>query len=743
MDGMVQNGIVVAAAPDPAEDQLFMEQRKAVVSDLIAMRNRWMEHRKSTGVEGRWAEATALYFGLDAPDVSDMEDLLTNGPRRPSQRVKSQVVRSRVVINIVRPKVDQAVARFSEIMLPLDGMNFGLEPTPVPDGVQNMSGKASPTIDHNTGQPTGLTADDEYKAIVAATAESVAKHEDVIADQLSECAYNGQLRIGIEDYVRLGTMIIEGPLPRMKTKRRWQVGQGGESIRIEEEGLLPVAERRDPWDVWFDPAAGSDHRRGAGYWVRHLVTKRQLRQLKGQFGYSEADIDAVIKMGPQKRLVDGRAKARVGKDESFEMFVYHGEIDDGIYSKVSLERDDPDGCVCSGVFMLCNEHLIGAMPSWCEDGEMPIHVACWRKTDDTPYGIGLANEQRSQQSVVNSSWRMLMDGAAQTIGDQLVIKRDGLESATPGGHVIGRGIGVWYASEKIQDVRQAFQVFSFPSHLGEHLNIVKAAMEYAEIESNMPQLMGGSGGGNAHETLGGMEMLFNNATVSLRHRVRTIDDDITFPLITGFYDFNMEFHDDPSIKAEAVIQPRGSSVLLEKDIQNKLTMQLAGVLQNPKYALYIDPEKELDIVLRALKVRPEQVKASPDEIKQRQQQAAQNPAPPDPKIVSLQMQRELKQMDIQDRQAQREFEMQRNAKDNQIRSESLQYNRAREAQEYELGLTDLSLKRDLALMKLQTDADLSKAGIVAKERLQAMKIDSENARFNAEAALRVRTGAGI
>lgn len=720
------------------------EERKAVLDDLIAMRGRWIEYRRNTGVEDRWRKATRLYFGADIAKTNEFTETLKNGPSKP-KAASSGPTRSRVSINIVRPKVDQAVARICEIMLPVDDSNFGLTATPVADAVAELVGDQRPTLDPRTGQPTGFTADIEAKSISEAAAESVAKHEKVIQDQHAECGYDAQLRLAFEDYCRLGTAVVEGPIPEAQRRVRWQAGTDGVMRKVVEVKVVPVSRRRDCWDVWFSPDCGNDHQRGGGYWSRRMVSRKELRALREQPGYSTADIDAVLKETPTRVNAAARVKTLVTQDSSYELFIWHGEIEPEQYRCCTIlderEEGEEEDEVEFGIVMIVNDKMIGAMPSWIDDGKLPVSVACWRATDDSPYGLGIPDEQEDQQAVVASAWRQLMDHGRFTVGTQFIMRRDGLTPATNPGSYAYEPNRVWLAGKDIDDVRKAMAAVDVPNHLAEYLAVVKAAMEFADTESNMPQLLAGSGGGNAHETLGGMSMLFNNATTTLRHRVRTLDDNITDPQVSGYYDWNMSFHPDPSIKVEAKVVAKGSTVLLEKDIQNQMTINLATILQNPKYAPFIDDEKELDIILRAMKVRPEDVKKDAAAI----EESKANPpeAQPDPKIVAAGMNLEAKKMDIADSEQQRQFEADRNNQELAFRRENLAYNSRREDQEFTIAMNDQAIKRDATLIKIDADVMKSREGIIAKQRMQALDIDAQNQRMNAELATKYSMGSGI
>lgn len=726
------------------------QRRQGVLDDMIKMRNRWMEYRRNSGVEQRWRKASALYFGIDLEQSkTELEDVLKNGP---SRRSRAKPNRSRVKVNIVRPKVDQAVARLCEILLPVDDSNFGLSPTPVADAVAELIGNKTPTIDPATGQPTGFTADEEARAIGEAAAESVAKMEKVIQDQHAECGYDAQLRMGIEDYCRLGTMIVEGPVPMASKRVRWAAGSDGQFRKIVETKLEPISRRLDLWDTWFSPDCGNDHQRGGGYWVRRMVSRKDLRALREQPGFSAADIDAVLKETPTRVAgAESRVKRTVvTEDSSYELFIWHGDIEpDRFRDCVCLDESELDGEgnaieqeVERGLVMICNERLVGALESWLEPGDpMPVSVACWRATDDSPYGLGIPDEQDDQQSVVNGAWRQLMDHGRYTVGVQFVRKKGGINPATDAGDITPTPNRMWDADDSVEDVRKAFAAIDVPSHLSDYLNIVKTAMEYADTESNMPALLSGSNTGNAHETLGGMAMLFNNATTTLRHRVRVLDDKITDTQVAGYYDWNMSFHPDSSIKAEAKVVTKGSTVLLEKDIQNQMTLQAAALLQNPKYEKFIDPEKELDILLRAMKMNPVQLKRAAAEVKQLEENPPQPPA--DPRIVAAQMNMQAKQLDIEDRQRQREFEERRNQDELGFRQENLLYNKDREDKEYRIAMTDQAIKRDATLLKIDADVLKTREGIIAKQRMQALQIDAENQRMNAELATKAQMGSGI
>ena len=254
--------------------------------------------------------------------------------------------------------------------------------------------------------------------------------------------------------------------------------------------------------------------------------------------------------------------------------------------------------------------------------------------------------------------------------------------------------------------------------------------------------MGGEQG-SAPETVGGMVMLYNNANAVLRQRVKLFDDHVTKPHIGRYYDWEMANNPDPDIKGDYEIDARGSTALIERDIQNQALLNLANITNNPRYIPLLKEREELRAILKAFKVNPDELMKDEETVEQEAAAMAEQGAPQDPKMVAAEMQMQIKQMDLEDRQQQRQFELERNQRELEFRQQNLQYNAQREQSEAEQASVDAQLSRELALAKMEQDGINSREEMNRKERIEMIKIQDGRERFNAEAALRINTGAGI
>jgi hypothetical protein len=718
-------------------DQRVHQEVEKLHGMFSTLRDKWVQHRATTDVERRWRRNAQLYFGERTESTGEFENTLRNGP--PARKV-TDGNRSRVVINIVRPKVDQAIARMCEILFPVDDRNWDIKPTPIPE-VADMIGDERPTVDPQTKQPTGMTANEEAKVVVEAAKKACESMRTSIDDSLTECDYNGESRKIVENAIRLGAGVLYGPLPARQTSKIWLPQPDGTQALQYNENIVPASQSLDPWDVWFDPACGNDHQRGRGFWMRRNVTRKELRAVVGLPGYDTQAIREVLRSSPSRiRVAEGRVLRDVIQEDSYEMWTYHGEIEPDEMLTLTERAGDPIEDVTFGVLVMVNDKVIGAMPSWVADETLPIDVWCWRKADDSPYGYGLPDELEHQQRVVNSAWRQVMDNGRTSLGGQIVMKK-GLIIPQNGSYEITPN-KIWLAKDDLEDVRQAFSVFEFNSHLQELLSIAQAAMAFADTESSMPQIMGGEQG-SAPETVGGMVMLYNNANAVLRQRVKLYDDNVTRPHIGRYYDWKMANDPDPAIKGDYEVDARGSTALVERDIQNQALLNLANITNNPRYTPHLKEREELRAILKAFKVNPDELMKNEDEVAQDAQAQAEQGAPQDPRIAVAQMNMQAKQMDIEARKEAMQLEAQLTQMDMESKQQNTAYQIERERAESEQTMIGRQFDREIALAKMEQDGQMTREELERRERLELLKLDSARQLFNAEAAIKARQGSGI
>lgn len=735
---------VEVLTPEQLEDRLKKEQEErlakleALGSTLSKSRDEAVSGRRESGIEDDWLDDEEAYEGIDDAN----RDIFRNrakplSPEGGADKLARTDNRSRVFLNITRPYVDAAAAKVADMLLPTDEQNWGLEETPIPD-LMNYKQDASPVITPD-GQPVmaqdghQVTVNEQIEQILEQAKEAAKKAERRIDDWLAECNYNSEVRKLIEDSSRIGTGVMKGPFPTVNTRSKVKK-EGGLTSVESETYLAPASRAISPWNFFPDPSCGDNIHKGSHTWERDTLTRKQVRDLKDNPAYIPEMLDAVLKEGPQlsfvKNPVVEKGRDDVSDKDTFEVWYYYGFI----------EPDDMEvaGCACDSdravpaLVVMINDHVVMAAENPHKDGAFPYDVMPWQRRIDHWAGSGVSRQMRTPQRMLNAATRSMMDNAGMSSGPQIVARRTAIEPANGVWEIAPKKL--WFALDEYEGpVRDAFEAIDIPSRQADLMGIIQFAQKMGEDVTGLPMLLQGQQGA-APETVGGMQMLNNNASTVMRRIARTFDDNITEPHIRRYYQWLL---DDPDVpeeeKGDYKIIARGSSALVERDIQNQTIAQMGAMVLNPAFG--INPKLWIAEYFKSQRLDPNAFMFTEEELQQMQEAAAQNP-PQDPATIRAQTQ-------LQIAQVRREGEMQKVQVNQQSDMQELQF-KAQEAErdrqherdmrnmEYQMKMMEFAEKRNITLEQLKTQL----ADTALKER-------NRRDMFVAEKNLALQTGSGI
>jgi hypothetical protein len=463
------------------------------------------------------------------------------------------------------------------------------------------------------------------------------KAEHQIEDWLTECQWHNEMRLMIEDAARMGTGVIKGPYPM---KRRVRKFSGGILQFIET--IVPFSKAVNPRNLFPDPSCGTSIHKGSYIWERDWITGKQLRDLKGVSGYLDDQIDACLQEGPDRRNVeDDRVDgASLTNDtDRFEIWYYHGQ----------LNREDLDACgvddlpedmeVFPAIGTLVNGRLIKASMSPLDSGEFPYDVIPWQRRQGMPWGFGVARHIRSPQKMLTGAVREMMDNAALTSGPQIVSRKGVVKPANGIWEIVPRKLW-WLTEDSMAKAQEAFMAIDIPNQQQQMLNIIEYALRMAEDSAGLPMLMQGQQG-KAPDTVGGMEILNNNAHTVLRRLARNMDNMITEPHIRRYYEWILMYGPEEA-QGDLMIDAQGSSALVERNIQNQAIQGMGELVMNPIFG--IDPQKWFSEMLKAQRLDPKRFQYEEGE--------GPPPIPPEVQQQVQEMQQMIQQLQEQNQQLQ-------------------------------------------------------------------------------------------
>jgi hypothetical protein len=645
-----------------------------------------------------------------------------------------------------------------DLLLPTDDSNFSIQPSPIPELAEAM-GDPTPVLGMN-GQPVmmqpnvndipagamggmatnvpgvGDKPQDQMGAMqmpdmgprpmtvgdIAAKQMSLARKKSDAAqkrieDWLVQCQYNAEVRKVIEDCARIGTGVLKGPFPKKYKYRRAVASGGMMSIEMTED-IAPASKRVDPWNLFPDPNCGESIHNGSYLFERDYMTARQLKDLVGLPDYDEEKIAQVLEEGPKKKSEGVRNDRVLQDDERFEVWYYYGFIEKEDLEAMGCECEDELAQI-PAILTLVNDCVIKATISPIESGEFPFDVMPWQRRQLMPWGIGVARQLNTPQRMLNAAARNMMDNAGLSAGPQIVMKRGIVTPADGKWEITPRK--QWWINEDADamQVQHAFMAIQIPAMQVELNNIIQFALAMAEQTTGLPMLMQGQSGqtGPAGETVGGMTILMNNASTVLRRLARTFDDYITEPHIRRFYEWLMLYGENDDEKGDFVIDARGSSALVERDLQNQAVMQLGQMVLNPAFG--ISPDRWMREALKAQRLDPEKFLLTPEEKQALQQQAAQQQQAPAPAVQAAQIKA---QADLQKAEISADLMKERISVDRDRDTVYVQAQGNRDQIMAQAKMAELQLKRELALLEYANTNRLAIQDVKASLAETAMKL---------------------
>ena len=121
----------------------------------------------------------------------------------------------------------------------------------------------------------------------------------------------------------------------------------------------------------------------------------------------------------------------------------------------------------------------------------------------------------------------------------------------------------WRNKRPGADARQGIQFIAIDSRLAEFQAIFGMSKQLIEEVGTLPAFMQGTEAPNYMQSATGASIAYTAANLWVRRAVRNWDDDIVAPLITRFFDWNMQYSEKEEIKGDSRVRAMGIAALVE------------------------------------------------------------------------------------------------------------------------------------------------------------------------------------
>lgn len=584
------NDKTLALDDSPKDEDTF------VAGDLISfIEKRYVKAEESRRAdEDRWLRAYRNYRGIYGPDVKFTE-----------------TEKSRVFVKVTKTKTLAAYGQITDVLFSNNKFPLSIDPSVLPEGVAESvhfdpkgapasipfgeEGAASIGNDFDLdkleemlgalkndlkdipglkdGPGTTPSAVTFSPAMVAAK-----KMEKKIHDQLDESGASKHLRASAFEMALFGTGVMKGPFAINKEYPNWtEDGKYKPTIKT-----VPEASHVSIWNFYWDPDANNTEE--CQYVIeRHKLSRTQLRALKRRPHFRKNVIDQLVEQGEgyvKKYWEDDlRDYAPNFAVERFEVLEYWGNVDIELLEENDIEipEEFQDGDELQANIWYCNGKIIRLVLNPFKPSKIPYYAVPYELNPYSLAGVGVGENMDDTQTLMNGFMRMAVDNAV--LSGNLVFEVDetnlvpGQDMSVYPGKVFRRQGGA---------PGQSLFGTKFPNVSQENMQLFDKARQLADESTGMPSFAHGQTGvSGVGRTASGISMLMNAAGGSIKTVIKNVDDYLLAPLGKAFFNFNMQFDFDPSIRGDLEVNARGTESLMATEVRSQRLMQFLQIVSNP------------------------------------------------------------------------------------------------------------------------------------------------------------------
>jgi len=489
--------------------------------------------------------------------------------------------RSDVFVRLTKMKVVSATASIEDIML--QGGNLPWEVSPTENPVNAMS---------------GIQLDE--KLIEERCQNMKRKIKDTITETLAVWPFIGS----IQEQSIYGWSFLSFPMLKDYERVSFEarVPEVGfivpEELKNEQMRFFPKIEKyRLPslvhpsvWDVYWD-LEDPDPQKGQATIQRMDVSPGMLRAIAEESPHLY-DMEVVNQVIGKFKDATGTTDSRnpylatlPERKRGIVILSYYGRVEKTLLKKEGVDTVDRIGketeilCALAGAeddMMMIRPPKENRLPM----KRRPLWISRWEHGMHEPGGIGIPENIKDAQQMVNSAYRRFIDNKSLA-GNLMMAGKSG--DLAPGQDRHPRP-GKWFElAEHVQDVRAAIQYFSPPDIGDGLLDLINLAERFADEESNLPKILQGEMARHQPKTAFEMSKLVQSANKTLSKVIRNIDFEHVEPYIRALYTYFMIADPDENIKGDYTCKATGFNSFMDKQVKganllNMLTFALSNNL---------------------------------------------------------------------------------------------------------------------------------------------------------------------
>lgn len=588
------------------------------------LKSKYEEYKDArSDIEDEWIEDLRAFMGQYDPETL--------------HRIQEKGDRSQVYVGLTRTKVLAAYSRITDLLFQPGQKFYSIQATPVakqPMVEKELTEQAALEIMQASQVVDPMIVDDLIQARFRELKKELDEETDirvenmleVINDQTLESNLEGKMKDAIMEQVIFGTGAMKAGTLRIERNHKWINSEEGYNLIYEEEPM-PEMEAVSIFDLYPDPYATSieDMR---SIFRRHIISRPDLVELKTAPGFNPAEIDECILMNPEgnhyeeQHEKDRRDIANLNdyetKSGKFEVLEFWGSVNGFDLEEAGIEFNESDDLTqeyqCN-IWMI-DDKIIKAQLNPLPGGVIPYFIFPYEKNPHVFWGTGVPRMMADSQQTMNAATRIYLDNVALSSGPMVEVNTDIMASGEDPTDLYPWRVFLREGGDGNQPMVRFYQPQSNSPAL---VSVIELFRRFADETTALPSYTHGQTQSSLNRTATGISILMSNANIVLKSVIKNIDDYLTKPLVRSLYDWNMTWNPNDDIKSDMRIIAKGSTTMVQKEVQSQRLLQFLSLINNPADMQMIKRDKLLTDIAKSLDIDPEDVLKSQKELMDEQQ----------------------------------------------------------------------------------------------------------------------------
>ena len=624
---------------DEAEEEVVEQEAdgtqaqsmQSLGSRLAGTFQEYKDARKET--ENEWLKDLRQYQGIYEPDVLARLNAASGS-------------RSKVFVGLTRTKVMAAYSRIIDLLFQHGDVFFSVSPTPIPQidplKAMEMRKMAMDQIMMASGQDPMMNQDlvaarmeeleaeflEVEKEIAQQAAESMTTD---IEDQLIETNAEMKLKESMLEACIFGSGAVKSGTVRIDKKQSYskmldpETGQQGYALSVVET-VAPDVESVSIFDLYPDPYC-TTLEDCDGLFRRHVLTRKQMRDLADLPQFDGEMVKYLLKIHrngnhtEEDHETTRRRIAGIHENSESNRFVvmeYWGTVDGYDLEEHGIElpegsdlSDDYSACV-----WFCDGKVIKVMLNPITGYKIPYHIFPYERSPHQFWGTGVPRMMRDSQGTMNTATRIWLDNMALSSGPMVEVNTDLLAAGEDPTDIHPWRVFLREGGDGSMPAVRWYQPVANANGLNQ---IVEIFRRFADETTSLPSYTHGEQTQGLNKTATGMSMLMGAANIALKSTIKNIDDFLIEPMIESLFHFNMEFGTNEKSKGDLRIVARGSTALVQKEVQSQRLLQFLSIVGDNANGVVKQTELLREIA-SSMDIDPDQIMKTEEQIALEQQQ---------------------------------------------------------------------------------------------------------------------------